>query len=163
MMRLVRDCSVFTLIFLLGIAAAWAQLATAQLNGRVTDSSGAVLPGATVTMTQTATGLVRDAVTDGTGSYLISNLPTGPYRLEVSLQGFRSYVQTGLVLQVGATPTVNAVLSLGSIERAKSMYPGTMSRRRSKRGARANTRSKAVAIASSLPAFCSATASSISA
>ena len=93
-----------------------AQLATAELNGRVTDSSGAVLPGATVTVTQTATGLVRTAVTDGNGAYLLSNLPTGPYRLEVSLQGFRSYVQTGIVLQVGATPTINAVLALGAVE-----------------------------------------------
>jgi len=75
-----------------------------------------VLPGVTVTATQTATGLVRSAVTDDTGTYLLSNLPTGPYRLEVSLQGFRSYVQTGLVLTVGATPTVNAVLELGSLE-----------------------------------------------
>jgi len=55
-------------------------------------------------------------VTDESGSYLISNLPTGPYRLEVSLQGFRNYVQTGLVLTVGATPTVNAALELGSLE-----------------------------------------------
>ena len=78
---------------LLITAPAWAQLATAELNGRVTDSSGAVLPGVTVTATQTATGLVRTAVTDESGSYLISNLPTGPYRLEVALQGFRSYVQ----------------------------------------------------------------------
>ena len=95
---------------------AWAQLNTAELNGRVTDSSGAVLPGVTVTATQTATGLVRTAVTDDNGTYLLSNLPTGPYRLEVALQGFRSYVQTGLVLTVGATPTVNAVLELGSLE-----------------------------------------------
>ena len=95
---------------------AWAQLNTAELNGRVTDTSGAVLPGVTVTATQTATGLVRSAVTDDTGTYLLSNLPTGPYRLEVALQGFRSYVQTGLVLTVGATPTVNAVLELGSLE-----------------------------------------------
>ena len=96
--------------------SAWAQLNTAELNGRVTDTSGAVLPGVTVTATQTATGLVRSAVTDDTGTYLLSNLPTGPYRLEVALQGFRSYVQTGLVLTVGATPTVNAVLELGSLE-----------------------------------------------
>jgi hypothetical protein len=95
---------------------AWAQLATAELNGRVTDESGAVLPGATVTVTQTATGLVRTVVTESSGTYLISNLPTGPYRLEVSLQGFRSYVQTGIVLQVGATPTINAVLALGAVE-----------------------------------------------
>jgi hypothetical protein len=90
--------------------------ATAELNGRVTDSSGGVLPGVTVTATQTATGLVRTVVTDGDGNYLISNLPTGPYRLEISLQGFKNYVQTGLVLTVGATPTINAALELGSLE-----------------------------------------------
>jgi hypothetical protein len=93
-----------------------AQQTTAELNGRVTDSSGAVLPGVTVTATQTATGLQRTAVTDGSGAYLITNLPPGPYRLEVTLQGFRTYVQTGLALTVGATPTVNAVLDLGSLE-----------------------------------------------
>ncbi len=97
-------------------APAWAQLSTAELNGRVTDSSGAVLPGVTVTATQTATGAVRTVVTDESGSFLISNLPTGPYRLEVSLQGFRNYVRTGLVLTVGATPTINAALELGSLE-----------------------------------------------
>jgi len=97
-------------------ATAWAQIATAELNGRVTDSSGAVLPGVTVTATQTATGLVRSTVTDENGAYLLSNLPTGPYRLEIALQGFRTYVQTGIVLQVGATPTINAVLELGSLE-----------------------------------------------
>src|SRR6187551_246769 len=71
-----------------------AQLSTAQLSGRVTDESGAVLPGVTVTATQTATGFVRSDVTDGSGGYILPNLPTGPYRLEVSLAGFRTYVQT---------------------------------------------------------------------
>ena len=116
MMRFVRHLCAVASILLLTAAAASAQLATAELNGRVTDSSGAVLPGATVTATQTGTGLERTVVTDETGSYLLSNLPVGPYRLEVSLQGFRSYVQTGLVLTVGATPTVNAALELGSLE-----------------------------------------------
>ena len=116
MMRFVRHLCAVATILLLTAAAASAQLATAELNGRVTDSSGAVLPGATVTATQTGTGLERTVVTDETGSYLLSNLPVGPYRLEVSLQGFRSYVQTGLVLTVGATPTVNAALDLGSLE-----------------------------------------------
>ena len=90
--------SVFLLPGLVPAPPAWAQLATAELNGRVADESGAVLPGATVTVTQTATGLVRSVVTDSNGGYLISNLPTGPYRLEVMLQGFRTYVQTGIVL-----------------------------------------------------------------
>ena len=103
------------LVLLTG-APASAQLATAELNGRVIDSSGAVLPGVTVTATQTATGLVRTVVSDVDGNYLLSNLPTGPYRLEVALQGFKNYVQTGLVLQVGARATINATLELGSLE-----------------------------------------------
>src|SRR5687767_9271344 len=116
MKRVVRDLCTLALIVVLTTATAWAQLATAELNGRVTDSSGAVLPGVTVTATQTATGLERTAVTDGEGNYLLTNLPPGPYRLEISLQGFRGYVQTGLVLTVGATPTINAALELGSLE-----------------------------------------------
>jgi hypothetical protein len=103
------------LILLLAAGAAWAQ-ATAQLSGTVRDESGAVLPGVSVTATQTDTGLVRTTVTDETGGYLLTNLPIGPYRLEVALQGFRTYVQTGLVLEVGGTPTVNAVLGVGALE-----------------------------------------------
>ena len=71
--------------------AAWAQLSTAQLSGRVADESGAVLPGVTVTATQTATGLTRSVTTDANGTYVLPNLPTGPYRLEAALQGFRTY------------------------------------------------------------------------
>ena len=101
------------LTMLLATGGAWAQQSTADLSGRVTDSSGGVLPGATVTVTQTATGLQRTAVTDGSGTYLLPDLPTGPYRLEVMLSGFGTYVQTGIVLQVGASPTINATLGVG--------------------------------------------------
>src|SRR6185369_10576023 len=114
-------CSLFALIFLLvGSVAAWAQ-ATAALNGRVTDESGAVLPGVTVTATQTDTGLTRTLVTDETGTWVMPNLPTGPYKLEVSLQGFKSYVQTGIVLQVDARPTINAALGVGNLEETVSV------------------------------------------
>src|SRR5688572_31068118 len=100
MRRCVRDFTivVFTLLFLGGTA--WAQ-GTAQMDGRVTDESGGVLPGVTVTATQTDTAFTRTTVTDETGSWLMPNMPIGPYRLEISLQGFRTYVQTGIVLQVG--------------------------------------------------------------
>jgi hypothetical protein len=84
----------FSALIVLVSATVWAQ-ATAQMAGTVRDESGAVLPGVTVTVTQTDTGFSRTVVTEGSGGYAIQNLPTGPYKLEVSLQGFRTYVQTG--------------------------------------------------------------------
>jgi hypothetical protein len=115
MKELVRSAACCALMIGLSAGVAAAQ-ATAQLSGRVTDESGAVLPGASVTVTQTDTGFTRADVTDATGTYVMPNLITGPYRLEVSLSGFRSYVQTGMVLQVGAAPVVNVVLALGGLE-----------------------------------------------
>jgi carboxypeptidase family protein len=120
MRRFLRDVSVGALLYLLATAPAWAQ-ATAQLNGRVTDESGAVLPGVTVTATQTDTTVARAVVTDASGNYVMTNLPTGPYRLEIALQGFRTYVQTGIVLQVGASPTINATLGVGNLEQTVSV------------------------------------------
>ncbi len=111
-----RYFSLGALSLLLTSSLASAQLSTAQLSGRVTDESGAVLPGVTVTMMQTETGFSRSDVTDGNGSYVLSNLPLGPYRLEVALQGFRTYVQTGIVLQVGSSLQLNVALSVGAIE-----------------------------------------------
>src|SRR5687767_15936022 len=102
MTRCLTCCSRGVLILLLTVGAALAQ-GTAQLTGTVRDDSGGVLPGVTVTATQTSTGLVRTAVTDETGGYLLTNLPIGPYRLEGALQGFKTYVQTGIVLQVSGT------------------------------------------------------------
>src|SRR6266850_6874005 len=90
MNSVVRGFSGAVVVLLVMSALASAQ-ATAQLSGTATDESGAVLPGVTVTMTQTATGFTRNVVTETNGAFVISNLPTGPYRLEVSLQGFRTY------------------------------------------------------------------------
>ena len=105
------------LIFLLSSTTAWAQTsATAQINGTVKDQGGLALPGVTITVTQTGTGLTRTAVTDDTGSYVLQNLPIGPYRFEAALQGFRTYAQTGLVLEVGANPILAVTLGLGQIE-----------------------------------------------
>jgi hypothetical protein len=120
MKRSPRILFLFTAIPLLTTALASAQ-ATAELAGRVADESGAVLPGVTVTATQTDTGFTRTVVTDDTGAWVMPNLPTGPYRLEVALQGFRTYIQTGIVLQVGATPTINAVLGVGNLEETVSV------------------------------------------
>src|SRR5438105_15232736 len=92
----------------------WAQ-STAQLSGAVKDQTGAVLPGVEVTATQTTTGFTRSVVTDETGSYVLPTLPVGPYRLEAALPGFRTFVQTGIVLQVGSNPVINVSLQVGQV------------------------------------------------
>jgi len=103
------------LVFALAGAAAWAQATTAQVSGTVKDQSGAVLPGVEITVTQTATGAKRTAVSNETGNYVLASLPLGPYMLEASLPGFKSYVQTGIVLQVNDNPNINVVLQIGQV------------------------------------------------
>src|SRR4051812_28007380 len=93
---------------------AWAQ-ATAQISGTVKDQSGAVLPGVELTATQTDTGITRTTVTNETGSYVLSPLALGPYRVEAALPGFRTFVQTGIVLQVDSSATISAVLEVGQV------------------------------------------------
>src|SRR5438128_11225810 len=92
----------------------WGQ-ATAQISGSVKDQSGSALPGVEVTVTQTATGAKRTAVSNETGNYVLASLPLGPYMLEAALPGFKSYVQSGIVLQVDASPTINIVLEVGQV------------------------------------------------
>ncbi len=114
-MRRIFSCILAVcLVLVLGVASAWAQ-ATAQISGTVKDQSGAVLPGVEVTATKTDTGISRNAVTNETGSYVLSNLPIGPYKLEAELPGFRTFVQTGIQLQVNSSPVVNPVLEVGQV------------------------------------------------
>src|SRR5437870_177 len=101
-------------IVLMACGNVWAQ-ATAQISGAVQDQSGAVLPGVEVTATQTETGVRRTTVTNETGHYVLPNLSLGAYKLEAALPGFRSFVQTGIVLQVNSNPTVNIVLQVGQV------------------------------------------------
>src|SRR5438093_12902818 len=102
------------LVFIAVTGNGWAQ-STAQISGTVNDASGAVLPGVEVTATQTETGIARNTVSNETGDYVLPNLPLGPYKLEASLAGFRTFVQTGIFLQVDSSPVVNPVLEVGRI------------------------------------------------
>src|SRR5687767_6647720 len=93
--------------FVATLGNAWAQ-GTAQITGTVRDQSGAVLPGVDVKATQSDTGIARSAVSNETGSYILPNLAVGPYRVEATLPGFRTFVQTGIVLLVNGNQVVNA-------------------------------------------------------
>jgi len=114
MKRVIVSFSVALLICVLGCPSIWAQ-ATAQISGTVRDQSGAVLPGVEVTATQTDTGISRSAVSNETGSFVLPNLAIGPYKLEASLPGFRTFIQTGIVLQVNANPVINPTLEVGQV------------------------------------------------
>jgi carboxypeptidase family protein len=114
MKRFAFGLSLGVLIGLFTSPPLWAQ-ATAQIGGTVKDQSGAVLPGVEVTATQTDTGIARTTVTNETGSYALTNLATGPYRVEATLPGFRTFVQTGIVLQVNSNPVINPILEVGQV------------------------------------------------
>src|SRR5437016_9082108 len=103
------------LVCALTSATVWAQATTAQISGTVKDQTGAVLPGVEIAVTQTATGAKRTAVSNETGNYVLASLPLGPYMLEAGLPGFRTYVQSGIVLQVNASPEINIVLQVGQV------------------------------------------------
>src|SRR6185312_6811814 len=90
-------------------------VANAQVTGEVTDSSGAVVAGATVTMTETERGVSHQTRSDSNGRYTLPNPPVGPYRLEASLTGFKTYTQTGITLQVGDHPVINIGLQVGAV------------------------------------------------
>ncbi len=88
---------------------------TAQIQGTVVDATGAAVAGANVQAKQTETGAIRTAVSDVNGTYVLANLQIGPYRIEVRKEGFSTYVQTGIVLQVATSPTVDIQMKVGAV------------------------------------------------
>src|SRR6187397_2989856 len=104
------------LVWVLASGTSWAQaVAGSQVSGVVKDSSGGVLPGVEVTVTKTDTGTTRTVFTGADGAYVLPNLPVGPYKLKAVLQGFNTYVQEGIVLQVNTNPTIDIGLSVGNV------------------------------------------------
>ncbi len=92
-----------------------------SLNGTVTDASGAVVPNAKVTVTNTATSLTRATQTSDVGLYIFTALPVGTYDLSVDAQGFKSAKRTGIPLQVGAVATVDVRLEVGNMQETISV------------------------------------------
>ena len=90
-------------------------VAIAEVTGLVTDQSGSAVVGAIVRMIDTDKGVVRTLVTDNEGRYVLPNLPSGPYRLEVQAKGFKDYVQSGIQLQVGNKLQINVTLQVGAV------------------------------------------------
>src|SRR5439155_18446495 len=91
--------------------AAFAQARdTASLFGTITDAQGAVVPGARVTVTNTAMGLSRSSRTDGSGGFVFPLLPVGTYSMTVEQPGFRKYERRNILIQANENVNVEAAL-----------------------------------------------------
>src|SRR5437868_13688521 len=97
-----------------GIINLWGQ-GSSQIGGVVKDPSGAVIPGVELTITNTDTNISRSVISAENGSYTVSNLVPGPYKIHAELPGFVSYNQSGIVLQVASNPNINIMLQVGSV------------------------------------------------
>jgi Carboxypeptidase regulatory-like domain/TonB-dependent Receptor Plug Domain len=103
-------------ILFFGIAtSAWAQYTTARLSGIVSDPSGAVVAGATVGVREVGTGYTQTTSSTSAGQYSFPSLPVGNYEISVSMAGYTSYVQRGIVLSLGQAASQNVQLKVGAV------------------------------------------------
>src|ERR1051326_3947261 len=106
-------CVLFGICFVAG--SVWAQV-TATVSGKVEDSTGAAIPGASVTVTSLETGAARTVTTGETGTYRVLSLPVGRYEVKAELIGFKIALQTGITLVVGEEAVVNLKLEVGATQ-----------------------------------------------
>ena len=92
-----------------------AQTFTASLQGTVTDSTGAIVPNAHITLVNEATNVKQVKNTDSRGAYLFTLLPPGSYKMTVAMTGFQTSIRSGVVLQVQQQADVDVVLNVGDV------------------------------------------------
>ncbi len=109
-------CTTFLFGILVAATTASAQVVTGTISGRMTDATGAVIPGSTVQVQNVETGLSRSVQTDAAGRYEARNLPVGSYSITAQQAGFRTEVRRGVTLTVGSEVTVNLELTVGEVQ-----------------------------------------------
>ena len=92
-----------------------AQQGTASIRGSVTDAQGAVLPGVTVVVTHQESGVYRDVISNADGSYFITGIVPGSYRVTAKLDGFKGYERRDVLFEVGRTVTLDVTMELGGL------------------------------------------------
>ena len=102
-------------VILLFVSVGAAVDPTGTISGVVTDPSGAVIPGATVTVKHASTGLTRSTVTDAQGAFLFPLMPVGGYGLTVEASGFRRFEQSGITLVLNSVANLPVIMQLGSL------------------------------------------------
>jgi hypothetical protein len=111
-MKFIPQC----LAVLMSALSLWPQATqVSQIAGTIQDGSGAAIPGANITVTNTETSIARAAVSGADGAYIVTSLPVGQYRLQVRASGFALYSQAGIVLNVSTNPHIDITMKVGEV------------------------------------------------
>src|SRR6266513_1315440 len=106
---------VFLSIMLGCVGPAFSQSSTGSISGTVTDQNNAVVLGAKVFGKNTETGFVRSAVTNSSGLYRLTDIPSGPYEITIEAASFKKFGRKGITMDVGQHATIDVVLQPGEI------------------------------------------------
>src|SRR5690242_20597170 len=121
--RALALCAALALFVVAGLS--YGQNNDASLSGTVTDTTGAAIPDANLTLTNTATGVSRTAKTDSSGGYNLTALQPGKYDLSVSAAGFKTTINRGIQLTISEAGTVNVSLPAGAAEQTITVQGGS--------------------------------------
>jgi hypothetical protein len=116
--RILRRLPILIFSAVLTATVALAQQSSAVINGTIKDASGAVVQGATITLVNTETSVSRTSVSNSAGNYTFIDIPPAPYSMKVSMSGFSTITQQGIVLSVNQTATYDFTLNVGSTQQA---------------------------------------------
>ena len=119
-----RLMCLFVAFLLLGQGSITLAQSTGTIQGTVTDESGAVVPGAQITVHNVATGVERTTQSDSSGNYQVAALPVGSYRLEVRAQGFQTAIVNRIDLEVGRTISQSFEMKVGGVAQAITVTAG---------------------------------------
>jgi len=115
MRQIMRSLVVIAALLMLAVCGLQAQTFRGGIQGTVSDSTGAAIPGAQVTVINPATGLTRPAVTDDEGNYFVNELPLGSYSVTVTKAGFRTQTATGVQISVATPQRLDIKLAPGQV------------------------------------------------
>jgi len=120
-----RYAGLAALLVLVGLGIATAQSTLGRVAGAVLDTSGAVLPGATITLTNEATNQVQTTVSEANGTYVFPQVPVGTYKVEVGLQGFKTASYNHVAVAVGQEYSLTVRLDLGAVNEVVDVVAGS--------------------------------------
>ncbi|MBL8216083.1 MAG: TonB-dependent receptor, partial [Bryobacterales bacterium] len=125
MSRYLRTLGLLLLSSLISTTAAFAQATSGTITGSVTDPTGAAIPAVKVTVTETATGLVRTSTSDESGNFRFLLLPVGNYRIDAAAEGFKAFRREGVIIEADRSLGVPIRLEVGSLVDVVEVVGGT--------------------------------------